>query len=457
MTNDVYLELFKTASSQWICDPYSIEIRYVARKNGTTNNLIACTVNFWPIGSAPSDSLEVETTQIIAGRELITDCQLHELILIIENLEQGKLVFKDRCLSLEQKNSLSYYSEMITHDRWICDAHLRINGDTLDPFHITEITKISNELRSAPLPFDGVNDLLSYLGLNDALTSHRQSYVEMRIFPPVDIRIDESGLSNENFTLILHAHPKLDINNISLAVRMFPENSLSRKQLASKIKWKKRKDGIQVGRLQTPAKKSFAILAILMAGSNTVRRQFYENPQRVPNRRLVAVAKFDENLKMLRRALNDTDSTSFEIAINSLAYLMGFSGSVINETDAPDILLSSPNENLVVVECTTRIKDFQNKLGKLVDRRNSLLSLLAETNDSRKVYSYLVCGLPKSQIAYDEIYLAKHKVVLLTKESIENLLSQLRFPRDLEQLLLQDEQSLETLTQQSASQPNYLI
>lgn len=437
-----YLRLFESAQLEWLCEPYSLELRYIARET----ELLACVVNLWPLGLGPSHIFQVQTSQILAGREFRKDQPIGELNAFLEDIKQGKLALGNQTFHLKAKNSLSFYSEMISNDRWFCDAHLRIGGDSINPFSAAEIAKLNSELRLNPTPFDGLQDLISHLNLTDPLSGHHQPAIELRIFPPVDMRIEESKLSKEKFTLILHGHSKLNTKEISLAVSMFPENERSRKQLAPNIKWKRKKDGTQIGKLQIQAKKTFAVLAILMAGSNTVRRQYYDDFQRLPNRRLVAISNFDENLKMLKRGLTDIDSTSFEIAVNSLAYLLGFSGSVLNETDAPDIILSSPQENLVVVECTTRIKDFSVKLNKLVDRKNALLALLAETNDSRKVYSYLVCGLPKKQIAYDEKELARHKVSLLTKESLDLLLTQLKFPRDLEQMLLEDEKDLELIT-----------
>lgn len=342
---------------------------------------------------------------------------------------------------------------MISNDRWFCDAHLVIRGDAQDPISSVDIAKINSQLRLGNPPFDGLNDLLSNFNLPNTITSHQQSQIEIRISPPIDMRIDESSLSTGKFKLLIHAHPQLDTKDISLAIREFPESLSSRKQVASQVKWKMRKDGLQVGNLQIKTKNSFAVQAILMAGSNTVRRQFFDDLLKVPNRRLPIFSSYDNDLKMLKRALNgDFDSNGFETAVNSLAYLMGFSGSVINENDAPDIILSSPNENLVLVECTTRVKDFATKLGKLVDRKNALITLLKSTGDSRKVYSYLVCALPRNQIAHEEKDLAKHKVVLLTKESIDVLLSELKFPKDLEQLLFDDEKNLESLLTQDSPQ-----
>lgn len=450
MSGEDFLELFKSASSQWLCDPYSVEIRYIGLKNKDFNSLLSCVVNFWPVGTSPSSSLRFSANQVIAGRELLTDFSLKELNVLINNLEQGKLILKGLSLNVEAKQGLSYYSEMISNDRWFCDAHLLITGDAHNPLSSVEIAKVNSQLRLNKQPFDGLSDLVSNLDVPDTLTSYKQSQIEIRISPSIDIRIDESNLSKGKFNLILHAHQKLITKNISIGIRQFPESLNSRKQVASRVTWETNESGIQVGKLQVNAKNSFAVQAILMAGSNTVRRQFFDDILKVPNRRLSVFSNFDNDLKMLKRALNgDFDSNGFETAVNSLAYLLGFSGCVMNETDAPDLILSTPNENLVIIECTTRISDFNSKLGKLVERKNALIALLEGAGDSRKVYSYLVCSLPKNQIKHDEKELGRNKVTLLTRESLLELLNQLKFPQDLEKLLSDDEKVLENLLLQS--------
>lgn len=103
MSGEDHLELFRTASSQWLCDPYSVEIRFVAKKTPDYNKLLACAVNFWPIGTLPSESLRIVANDIIAGRELITDCSLEELNTLTVNLEQGKLTLKDFTFVIEAK------------------------------------------------------------------------------------------------------------------------------------------------------------------------------------------------------------------------------------------------------------------------------------------------------------------------------------------------------------------
>ena len=159
MSAEDYLELFKSASSQWLCDPYSVEIRYVARKvSESTGSILSCYVAFYPIVWPKPDKVRVSTSQIIAGRERLSNVSLNVLKEILERLENGKLSLDNLELTLESKSSLSYFSEMISNDRWFCDAHLLTLGDALDLFNTVEIAKINSERRLEleihfPFPF----------------------------------------------------------------------------------------------------------------------------------------------------------------------------------------------------------------------------------------------------------------------------------------------------------------
>jgi hypothetical protein len=457
MSGEDFLELFKSASSQWLCDPYSAEIRYIGLKGNEFNKLLSCVVSFWPIGTSPSSSLRVSANQVIAGRELLTDFSIEKLCVLITNLEQGKLMLGDISLKLEAEHGFNYYSEMSSNDRWFCDAHLLIVGDPQDPLSAVEIAKVNSVLRLNEIPFDGLNDLINNLNILDTITSNKQTQIEIRISPPIDIRTDESSITKGEFNLVLRAHQTLNTNDISLAIREFPESLTSRKQVASQLEWAKNENGTQIGKLLIDVKNSFAVQAILMLGKNMVRRQFFDDILKVPNRRLFTLSFFDKELKRLRNALSGTDSIQFEKAINSLAYMLGFSGCVINASDAPDIILSSPDENIVIIECTIKISDFSSKLGKLVDRKNSLIKELSDINDPRKVYSYLVCGLPKNQITINEKELALHKVTLITAELIDDLLNRLKFPQNLEKLLFEDEAAIENYLLQNQPPQKSLI
>lgn len=448
MSGEDHLGLFKTAFSQWLLTSYSVEIRYIARKTDNANyKILSAYLAFLPIATPSPINFRVATSKIVAGFEQLSNLTLKEIEGLTNGIEVGKLRLKNLEISLESKSGLSFHSEMISNDRWFCDAHLIVLGDALDAFSAVEVAEINNELRLNELPFDGVNDLLSYLRLSDCVASYKQPYIEVRISPPIDLIVEKCKLSNGQLHLVLHAHLGLDLKNISLAIRTFPEALSMRRQVAKDVIWTTKVDH-QVGYLELDINNSFASEAILMLGKNTIRRQFFEDISKVPNKRLVTLSFFDKELKRLKEGLFGTDGVAFEKAVNALAYLLGFSGCILNESDAPDIILSTPNENVVIIECTTRIGDFDNKLGKLVDRKNSLIKELAASGDSRKVYSYLVCGQAKDRIVIDAKKLAVHKVTLLTQESLQDLLGRLKFPENLEQLLIQDEVILENFLMQ---------
>lgn len=448
MSGEDQLALFNTAFSQWLLTPYSVEIRYIARKiDNASCKIISAYLAFLPIATPSPINFRVATSKIVAGFEQLSDLTLSEIERLTSDIGLGQLSLENLEILLESKSGLSFHSEMISNDRWFCDAHLIVLGDALDPFSAVELAEINNELRFNNLPFDGVNDLLNYLRLPDCITSYKQSQIEVRISPPIDLISEKCKLSDGKLHLTLHAHLGVDSKKVSLAIRTFPEDLSMRQQVAKDVKWSTEKD-YQLGYLEVNIQNSFASEAILMLGKNTIRRQFFEDMSKVPNRRLTALSFFDRDLKRLKSSLFGTDGAAFEKAISSLAYLFGFSGCILNETDAPDIILSSPNGNVVIIECTTRIGDFDNKLGKLVDRKNSLSKELVASGDSRKIYSYLICGLPKDQIVVDERKLAVHKVTLLTQESLQNLLGRLKFPEDLEQLLIHDEALLDNFLMQ---------
>lgn len=450
MSGEDQLTLFKTAFSQWLFTPYSVEIRYIARKIDDTNyKILSAYQAFFPVATPSPIKFTVATSKIIAGFAQLSNLTLDEINELTNGIELGKLSIENLNLSLESKSGLSFYSEMISNDRWYCDAHLMILGDALESFSAVEIAEINNELRLNELPFDGINDLLSYLRLPDCITTYKQPQIEVRISPPVDLIFENCKLSDSKLHLTLHAHPALKFEELSLAIRVFPEDLSKRLQVAKNIKWSNEHDR-QVGYIEIDIQNAFASEVILMLGNNIIRRQFFDDIAKVPNRRLTTLSFFDNELERLKNGLFGQDSVAFEKAVNSLTYLLGFSGCTLNETNAPDIILSSPDENIVVIECTTKINDFEKKLGSLVDRKNSLIKQLAASGDSRKVYSYLVCGQPKDQIVIDAKKLAAHKVTLLTQESLNDLLERLKFPENLEQLLAQDEASLESLLAQNS-------
>jgi hypothetical protein len=322
MSGEDQLTLFKTAFSQWLLTPYSVEIRYIARKIDDANyKILSAYVAFFPIATPSPIKFTVATSKIIAGFAQLSNLTLDEINKLTNGIDLGKLSIDNLNLSLESKSGLSFYSEMISNDRWYCDAHLMILGDALEGFSAVEIAEINNELRLNELPFDGINDLLNYLRLSDCITTYKQPQIEVRISPPVDLISEDCKLSDNKLQLTLHAHPALEIEELSLAIRVFPEDLSKRLQVAKNIKWSTEHNR-QVGNIEIDIQNAFASEVILMLGNNIIRRQFFDDIAKVPNRRLTTLSFFDNELERLKNGLFGQDSVAFEKAVNSLTYLL---------------------------------------------------------------------------------------------------------------------------------------
>ena len=91
---------------------------------------------------------------------------------------------------------------------------------------------------------------------------------------------------------------------------------------------------------------------------------------------------------------------------------------ILLETDAPDLMVSTPGGRLAVVECTSRVADVALKLGKLVDRRGAVSKAISVSGHAAQILAVLVCRLPRDQIAAHEPDLRAQKVLLVSGDEV---------------------------------------
>lgn len=453
MADQTAKENFLESAKQWICDSYSLGIYYLASVEEGSTKVVDVALRLNPLPPDQSINFCVKAGNLLAGQEFISGLSRDELVSRLTAATQGVLQVDGTVLHLAQETELEYYSEQSNKDVWFAELHLQITGNRLRAVSSIEAAQINTALRQATPPFDGIEDLCSWLNLTDRRINGRESAVSIRISPPVDMLFDQTSIKENQFTLSFIAHKNFDVSKVGVSIREFPGKGIeSRKQLGASIAWKRPKGVSRSGILKAKLLNADSVLAMLTLGSQTVRRQWFTDSNKALNIRYVATQFFDKELKYLRQVLLDsTDSVKFEQAISSLLYLMGFSNAIQVETQAPDILVTSPGGKIAIVECTTRIADFQNKLGKLVDRRNALQASIGATGNVHRVDAFLVCGLPKTQIAAADRLLSQYKVTLLCREDLAQALLQVRIPTSPDELLdraaAQLEQSQNALNQ----------
>jgi hypothetical protein len=133
--------------------------------------------------------------------------------------------------------------------------------------------------------------------------------------------------------------------------------------------------------------------------------------------------------------LESSESARFENGVAALLFLLGFTPSVQLETDAPDLIVTTPGGKLAIVECTTRIADFAAKVGKLVDRRGALSKQLSASGHPAQIIAVLICRLPRDQIAAQAAELHAHKIILLTGDDLLKSFDSVRTPADADMML----------------------
>lgn len=437
MNNNEMLDTFLRAANAWVCDGYALDIRYMAGTSDAEWGIWAASVGLNPLPPEQDLEFHIETPGFVTGQHQQQTVTKKKLLMLLDGLANGVLNIGGKRLILGGGQPPNYYTNIQERERWFYELHLQVSGTQSSFPTPLDFVRIDNDLRCAKPPFDGLSDLATWLGLGRPATLNSRPAIDIRVHPPVDLIFDRSGLAGGKLSLTLHAHPKLDLKRIGLAVRSMPTNSLDgRLQIADSFQWGGVKNNRREGFCSIDVGIADASLAVLMIEGSVVRRQWFVDPSRARNNRTLAASVFDKDLRMTRDAVLDSpDSSKFEKGVASLLFLLGFSPCVQLETDAPDLIVTTPGGRLVIVECTTRTSDFAAKVGKLVDRRGALSKALAESGHSSIMEAVLVCRTPRDQLTAHSDLSAKQRVIVATLEDLHGAFDRVRYSNDPDQIL----------------------
>jgi len=439
---------FLSATATWLCDDYALDTRYIARPSPNGPVIVSATISMNPLQSAVDNSFSISTENILAGQIQQFPVSKTELDSILIGATEGRIALPKALILLPGNPPFDYYSEMVRRDRWFSELHLQIGGGRNAMPSPESLAKIDNDLRASTPPFDGLTDLAGWLGVDLSALNGGAPTITVRVGPPVDLIFDQCELRENQLTLVLHAHKSFDLTRLTLAVRGVPGGGLAgRQQATAQIVWGEVKDNKRQGIARIQMQDCDSALAMLMIGASTVRRQWFLDPAKARNNRFMAVQHYDTELRKIRSAvLESPESAKFEQGVAALLFLLGFSPVLQLETDSPDIIVTTPGGQLVLVECTTKISDFSAKLGKLVDRRGSLSKVLAGAGHPPEILAALICRSPRDQIAAHEDELRSHKVLLLTREDLQNSFDRVRHPDDPDKIVTEAKAQLESQT-----------
>ena len=435
---------FFDAAEAWLCDGYGLDVRYVGDVHAGGVQIWGASIGFHPLKADRNLSFSIQTECVVAGQVQRYPVSKVEALEILRRAAEGSISLPDVQLMLPPSPTHDYHSEMHQRDRWFSELHLQVGGGRTPPPSAERILRIDNDLRTSQPPFDGLTDLSTWLGLGIPALTGAGPMVILRVVPPVDLILDQCGLSNDELRLVLHAHSSFDVSRVGIAVRGLPGADLqARQQARDRVEWGKITEGRLEGVARIPIARVDQVLAMLTIGASTVRRHWFVDPTKARNNRLLALRHFDADLRKIKEAIFEAhDSKKFEAGIAALFYLHGFAPVIQVETDAPDLVVSTPVGRLAVVECTTRIADVASKVGKLVDRRGALSKAFASSGHAAQILAVLICRLPRDQIAAHQAELQSQKVVLISGDELVRAFADVRNPVDPDQVFEQAQATL---------------
>lgn len=438
-----YLDYFKCEAMAWVCNGYAVDLKFIAYAGNSDNSLVLwdAWIGFSPIYVKENNSFIVNANGLILSHTRFHINKSEEVQRIIQQACVG-YVIQPNVGHLFLPESPKHGMETIRcengefdRNSWYSPLRMEVSNGERNTLTSSFLWEVDNMLRLAETPFDGLMDACSCLGLPQLAAERKTPKIRLEISPPADLNVKECTLSNGELLITILAHANFEVSTLKLALRAVPGSFFSsRKQIADAITWTQ--DGeLQKGTARVCLTECDQVLLMLMIGTVTVRRSWVADPNRAHNNRLLAIQHFDKDFKRTNDAILTSDSRLFEKGIASLLFVLGFSPVQILEGDAPDLIVTTPGGQLIIVECTLKISDFQSKAGKLVDRRGSLMNALQESGHALNVVSVLICRVPRNRIAADINQIRNLGIILLTEEDIRSALDERKFPRNPDELV----------------------
>lgn len=341
----------------------------------------------------------------------------------------GKLDLGENSISVNEKSELSYYCRREWPEAFVFNKQIEIRCDYRTNHHDDPpLHKINDELRSYHIPFDGLQDLFNYLGLQfNGYPSGYESIVTLA--SPAGIK--KCHIDNNQLSLELEAHPSFGVNEISVGVvaTTTPNEQYTRINLSPLIEWSHAEDRL-VGKGSLSINHLSAAQILMAVNGQSIVRNWYVDEKNPPNPRASKYLCLDAEFHRLKKYLDggNTDSDAFEKGVSILAWILGFNPTLVAETESPDILVETPSGKIAVIECTKKIKDIRVKAGKLIDRRYELSKKMRQIDPATGLIAALVVNLPKDQMADERTFLSANKILLITNEQLEQLLGLLTTP-----------------------------
>lgn len=438
-TPSLQLDHFNRVFESWRAGIAHVRAQYVAILAEGSWILLHARVDLDPFELAETVNQVVSTSSIRAGH-VKTSIEQSSLEGFMAALRAGRLRLLDLGLDLslpaEQEISLYAPTPLVEPEYFTPQLEVKcVRQTTLTQSF--DYALANAELRRNAVPFDGLVDLLSYFGLDNSGHLPHEQKILLTLNPPGDIIFDGCSLAQDQLRIRVMRRASIGRDNVVLGLRKFPNPTMERRsQIADKIQWQPEVAGFETGHVETTADDCGVAELLLSVGGYTVRRYFLPDSNKSLNQRLVDYRRFDPELQHLGRALKagKNDSRSLEDGVATLLHLLGANTLTPPHPDTPDVIVETVGKRLALVECTIKVENLREKVGKLVYRRELINGDSGVNAPVREVLAVLVVNQPRNTIVNEDKYLADNQVVLVTQEDLNLAVAHLEVPQDLDKI-----------------------
>jgi hypothetical protein len=168
------------------------------------------------------------------------------------------------------------------------------------------------------------------------------------------------------------------------------------------------------------------------------------DPRALPNRRRMILSVVDPGLRRLQSLLTnpkEKERDDFEAAIALLFQMLGFApahiGAMSGMTQEPDIFVIAPDDEVLIVECTTGVPDDE-KLAKLVSRSARVREALQELSGTSlppAIITVLITPRPLNELVPIREKAEAHGVLVLCRQDIEEMIVRTQFEPEAKEML----------------------
>lgn len=292
---------------------------------------------------------------------------------------------------------------------------------------------IDLELKAYLRPYDSLAELIAEIG--NPIAAHEIGAsaiprVEIVLAPPA--RITRGEIKDGVLQIDVTTSAGIDRSKLAFGLRLFSAKGtpIQHVPFAGTATWEDG-DTLSIGHFQEAAPE-IGLAHIFMTYDREFLGSWWARDQSVAfSSRATLHKAIDTDNAFVAKFFDDR--SAFEEHVLALLFFLKldclYYGKMAELKDGPDILASSDQGHLYVIECTTGDINNKGKLRRLYERTNNIRAALANSpHRPREILPVMVTSSTKGETLHCVDELAAYQIALVCREDITGLLAQIEAP-----------------------------